>query len=110
MKGAVLKNEILAVYRGKLSTCNDDSDSSQNDQSESDYVIDFKDKSGKMYRLDGKNEEQISGSIGHIVNSIVGIEDSTYNAYFEYSPTHKAFLVRASYEWDSGKTHLNLCF
>ncbi len=90
------KDEILAVYRGSLKKFTNHMKSVS-----SSYVLDF-DENGVTYRIDGENAENTLGSIGHIVNSIVGLEESKYNVYFEYSPEHKAFLVRANYNWNSG--------
>ncbi len=92
------KDEILALYKGILTEFKNHMTIPPTTSS---YSLDFEEE-GVRYRIDGINAEQTFGSVGHIVNMIVGLEESKYNVYFEYSPKHKAFLVRANYSWNSG--------
>jgi hypothetical protein len=102
VKGQVTKDEILALYKGVLNTFKKHIIQPKTNSS---YILDFEEK-GLMYRIDGENSENVFGSVGHIINTIVGLEESKYNVYFEYSPHHEAFLVKANYSWNSGNNCL----
>jgi hypothetical protein len=99
-KGSVIKDELLAMYRGELKIYKFGEKIPYN--LDSVYIISYTDTDGTTYVIDGKDAELKYGTIGHKLNSSVMLDESKLPARITWNADKEAFAIYANFAWDSG--------
>ena len=118
VNGKVRKDDFLLIYRGETKIFTPQSDDKQNAKPRprmgsafrlSKYILEFTDDDGVRYVVNGERAEIEHGSIGHFINSVpLDTSEDLEPCRFEWSPTFKAFVLKANYGWDSGQDYVEL--